>query len=231
MSAATGLESDFQPLKITFTLGSPVVLANEHALHLDALLAWSEASNAETHGVEDFWSCGDDLGEMLGIAHGPDGQWVWQASRLLFTPASDVMTMNMIRKYEPWGFMEAQDSGLIGTRMNQVNISTGPYKAYRFDLLYRWMEKVECWCIGDATALRASLDRVTGIGKMVRNGFGLVADYTIEEDAAALEKWKLRTMPLGFDRCPGIDYAEVMATVRVPYWQKLNQVHAIEPIV
>lgn len=219
-------------LKITFTFTGPVVVDSEYPIHLDALVAWCAVDEAESFGAANAWAAGDELGHIFGKAEGSDGQWVWQASRLHFTPASERFMMNMIRKCDPLLYMEGYDRGLIdGRKRGAINSGSGQERAYQFLMPYQWFERAEAWCLGDREALEEALARLRAIGKLTRNGFGRIKDVQVEADDSAAERWKVRTLPVGFTGASGTVYAPSLQCLRAPYWKKTNRVLANEPVV
>lgn len=219
-------------LKVTFTFAGPVVLDSEYPIHLDALVAWCAVEDAQSFGAPNAWAAGDDLGHIFGRADSSDGEWVWQASRLHFTPASERFMMNMIRKCDPLSYMDGYDRGLIDGRMRgSINSGSGQERAYQFLMPYQWFSCAEAWCLGEREALEDALTHLRAIGKLTRNGFGQIKNFRIEEDQSAEARWKVRTLPLGIEGASGVLYAPSMQCLRAPYWKKVNRVLANEPLM
>jgi len=230
---------NMQPLKVTFTLSHPVVFDNEYSIHLDALLAWARVQDAIDAGSSNPWPEGDDL-PLAKAGQGAD--WVWQASRLFFTPETPRELINMQRKSDPEMFYKDFDEGLWTIRNKagevvkgktppKINTQSGQYRAYQYYVSAQWMSKVEAWCIGDLDKVKALLDRITHIGKMGRSGFGTVASCTVEIAPAASVNWALRALPMDVKPCTGVEYAPVMSPPRAPYWDKQRRVQMMEPVV
>ena len=76
----------------------------------------------------------DELGHILGRSEiGHEGQWVWQASRLHFTPASERFFMSMIRKCDPLLYLDGFERGLIHGRTRKlIDSGSGHERAYQF---------------------------------------------------------------------------------------------------
>ena len=227
------------PLKITFTFGSPVVVDSEYPIHLDALLAWARVQENIALGMANAWQFGDDL-PLARAGEGTD--WVWQASRLLFTPKMGRQIVNMLRESSPEQFYADFDEelwcndkcpGKAGKGRKKppvIQTRSGQYRAYMYYVSTQWMERAEAWCVGDPARVREMLNRIESVGKMGRNGFGIIASVNVEEDQAAIELWRLRVLPEGIDRLHGTEYAPVMSPPRAPYWDKLARVPMCEPI-
>lgn len=223
-----------QPLKVTFRFSSPVVMDSEYGIHLDGLLAWAVADEAERFGSSSAWEDAQDLHYLLEKAEDADsGEWVWKASQVIFQPASERFFFNMIRKADPLTYLEGIDAGHIHQRRERSYIDTqsGSLRAYQLLAPYQWMEKAECWCIGDQEAIQEHLAHVTSLGKMRRNGYGALASIVVEPDPAAITLWKLRTLPVGMTGAPGHQYAETLQCLSAPYWDRRKRVMAKEPIL
>lgn len=221
-----------QPFKVTFTFQSPVVTDSEYPIHLDALAAWAVSDEAEAAWSKTAWADADDLSFALDSESNENGQ-VWKASRLIFTPQTERVMMNMIRKSKPETIMEDYDAGRFThpRQVNSINTNSGQYRAYQMFVAHQWMEKAEAWGVGDIDVVAELLSRLKNVGKMGRNGFGLIASIEVMPCAEAEVQWRLRVLPNGMDGVPGVDYAPGHHCLRAPYWNKENQVVAQEPIV
>jgi CRISPR type IV-associated protein Csf3 len=221
-----------EPLKITFTFSSPIVLVSDYPIHLDALLAFAVSQDAEDAGSENPWADSEDLSHLFE-SYGEGEDMVWKASKLNFTPMSEPGTMNMIRKTDPEKIMYDHDAGKFKPKrkLTRVDTQKGQMKAYQWLCYYQWMEKAEAYCIGDAEEIEDMLTYIKFVGKQGRNGYGVVKDIVVEPCAEAKQKWMNRVMPESFkDEQEEIQYAKAMHCLRPPYWKKLNRVVALEPV-
>jgi CRISPR type IV-associated protein Csf3 len=220
------------PFKVTFTLTSPVVTDSEYPVHLDALLAWAEADEAEAFGQDNPWELADDLSHLLD-SEGEGDHLVWKASILRFTPASEKLPINMTRKCNPEDYLRDLDRGAFKPKrsLTRVNTRSGQLRAFKFYALCQWMEKVEAWGVGDLDLVRERLGRLHNIGKLARNGFGMIREVVVEPCDEAAELWRVRVLPKGIKGAKGVHYAPGLHCLRAPYWKKINQVEALEPIV
>lgn len=220
------------PLKIDFKLASPVVVDSEYPIHLDGLLAWARVKEAEEGGDPNPWAAGDDL-PLAKAGSGDD--WVWQASRLLFVPATPRQLVNMQRKCDPDRFYGDFERGLWkpsrGDSPPTINTMSGQLRAYQFYTSVQWMARVEAWCVGDTDRIQTLLDRVEHIGKMGRNGFGQVLQVTVSEDSTANDHWRLRALPNDVAGVEGVEYAQAYHPPRAPYWDKVRRVQMREPVI
>jgi len=231
-----------EPFKVEITFSAPMFIDSEYPIHLDALLAYAVVKEAEEYGEENPWEVGNDLSAILEKSDGE--QWVWKASRLLFTPLSGLLFQNMIRRSDPdkfyqdvgvyWQGKVASDAKPLGIRPDTFNVKTdsGHQKGYQWLAASQWMKKAEAYCIGDIDALTHYLNQLTHIGKVGRNGFGTIKSITITKAGRTdTKKWKLRNLPLNEDDEGVAEFAHVSGCLHAPYWKKTNRVIVKEPII
>lgn len=231
-----------EPLKITFTFHMPVLIDSEYPIHLDALMAFAVAKEAEECGLPNAWELADDLSAYLDKTEGE--QWVWKASRLIFTPASGIMFQNMIRKSDPMRYFEdlgkfwvngkvSEDKplGRINPDTFKIDTGSGQQRGYQWLAASQWIEKAEAWVIGDKEALESMLtSKIKYVGKAGRNGYGRIRDITVESTSDS-GQWMLRVLPSGMQGLQGIQYEPVSMCLRAPYWKKTSRVIAQEPLI
>lgn len=220
------------PFKVTFRFISPVVTDSEYPIHLDALIAWAAVNEAEAAGSDDAWAEGDDLSFALDSAENEHGR-VWKTSRLIFTPLTERVQMNMIRKSDPEKTMEDYDAGHFKhpRTVNSINTNSGQYRAYQMFIAHQWIEKAEAWGVGDIEVVKILLSRLRNVGKKGSNGFGRIESFDVEPCSEADVQWRLRVLPHGMEGVPGVTYAPGFHCLRAPYWENLKQVEAMEPII
>jgi len=229
-----------EPLKITIELATPVVTESEYPIYLDALLSYAASKEAEAAGLADAWKAGEDL--PLGRA-GQGDDWVYQASMLIFTPIAPRELVNMQRKASPemfyrdfelglWGF-PALKSGKENTKEPPtINTLSGQFRAYQYYTSTQWMSHACAYCIGDKEAITRLLKQLTHIGKMGRNGWGLIDSITVESDPCAESKWALRVLPAGIQSpLSDVEYMPVLSAPRAPYWNKQTHIEMQGPAV
>lgn len=219
------------PLKIEFQLGTPVVIDSEYPIHLDGLLAWSRVQEAIRLGDTNPWGASDDL--PIAKA-GQNEDWVWQASRLVFKYCTPRQLVNMQRRSEPDRIYRDYERGLWRAKRKDgpptINTNSGQLRAYQFYTSVQWASHAEAWCVGDPDRVRELLDKIEHIGKMGRNGFGQVSNILVTEDDEALERWRLRVLPIDVPRLSGVDYTLGLQTPRAPYWEKSRRVPMFDPV-
>ena len=219
------------PLKVTITFRSPLIQHNDNPIHLDALLAWCLSNEAEECDDDNPWDADNQLVSVLEKAYAPNGDWVWKASRLVFTPLSGVAFINQTRRTDATEYLDAKDKGVLLMGPETLRTDRGNQKSYQFLVGYQWMAKAEAWCVGDADAVIDLMSRLRGVGKMVRNGYGLIQNFTIDLREEAADKWRLRALPIEMDGVDGVTYYPVQQCLRPPYWRKECQIITREPLV
>ena len=220
------------PLKITFRFASPVVVDSEYPINLDALLAWSRVREAEEAKDTLPWLLQDDL--PLDKA-GAGDDWVWKASQLLFSAAAPRQLVNQQRKCDPdrfyRDFQNKHWKAMRGDNAPTINPLSGQFRAYQFYVSTQWMARAEAWCIGNIDRVKALISRIDHVGKMGRNGFGLIKSIDVEIDPAASEQWKLRALPADVAGAPGMQYFDSLSPPRAPYWEEQRRVRMREPVI
>lgn len=227
-----------QALKIQFHFGAPIQVDSEYPIHLDALIAASVAREAESLGDADPWRTADDLSLYLEKTDGD--AWVWKASALQFEAVQRTDALfdghNTVRRSDPdryyddfkAGFWQASRADSAPT----IDTQSGSLRGYQWLSRAKWMAGATAWAVGDAEAVAEALGRIAYIGKAGRNGFGRVVDVRVTPASAEeCDNWMLRWLPDGMPGKTGVQYAQVQACLRAPYWRKTARVSALEPIV
>ena len=226
-----------EPLKITFRFASPVVVDSEYPVFLDGLLAYAAVLEAKEKNDENAWA----KSEELPLAKAGDGaDWVFKASRLVFTPLANREIVNMQRKSSPEMFYDDYNSGLWGhPKLKEgahrnpptINTMSGQFRAYQYYVSTQWMDNAVAWCVGNKEEIERLLATLSHVGKMGRNGFGLIESITVEHEPDAETKWALRVLPVGIAGVSGTEYVPVSSPPRAPYWDKLRRVEMMEPLI
>lgn len=204
-----------EPLRVTWKFSSPKAVS-PHATHLDDLVAWAVVNRATKSGLYDA-----PFLERENLPLAEEGG-VWKASRIIFTPASEVFLVPFIRRGNPIDFAEAKRAGIFESNKNQFTVGTGPYKAFDLRLPVQWIKSATAWCIGDREEITSLLSDVTTIGKWWKNGYGRVKSLTVEQaDTTEAERWRERALPAGSGmELPGVQYSLAQGRYRPPYWEK-----------
>jgi CRISPR type IV-associated protein Csf3 len=147
---------------------------------------------------------------------------------------SEPFALNQIRKTDPQKIQEDYDNSLFNTKRKLTRIDTmsGQQRGYQWLNFCQWMQKAEAFAIGDIEEIQEMLFNIEFIGKQGRNGYGAIRDITVEPCPDAEQKWQLRVLPETFlPTIKGVDFAPAMHCLKPPYWQKMNRVVAMEPII
>ena len=222
-----------QPFVVDFEFASPICRESEYPIHLDALLAYAQMKELEEMGEADPWGASEDLSAYL--AKTDSQEWCWKASWIKFEPLDIRRFVNTIRRSDAKLIYDALESGFwepIGLRLAkyQVNSGSGQLRAYQWLLPIQWV-RGKAWGVGNIEEVEYLLkSRISYIGKQGRNGYGRIKSITVSpaSEGEALN-WMYRSMSVVPERSP-FTYTEMYATVRPPYWKKLNRIHAFEPI-
>ena len=208
-----------KPLRITFTLRSPMVLP-ERPIHLDSIVGCAAYRNAERSGAADPRTELDSL--PFARATGPDGQWVWQASQLLLEQEGGIFWTHYVRSYEVNAWAAGRERGHWQGNKNAIRVGSGPMKAFAITQPMGHIRRAVAWGVGDADAIDFLLrQEIVALGRNTRQGWGRIDSIAIEDAPAGEEGfWQRRVLPqsLGEFKLPG-HYAGT-ASVRPPYWDR-----------
>lgn len=137
---------------------------------------------------------------------------------------------------QPWWIAEGIDhwnkrfdtqfAGLVdfGKRRGKVIIEQGAYKAYHMPVFYRVTDRVEWYCLGNQERITELLATVTHIGKKRSQGWGRIANWTVEQwpdDWSRCRNGRLtRGIPI-FDTTQPVDL--MLYGLHPPYYSHWNQ--------
>lgn len=229
------------PFKVTFTFLAPIFVDSEYPLHLDALIAYAVMRDAEKMGAEDPWREAEDLSVCLARTNGEE--WVWKASRLVFTPLTGFMFTNMVRRalieqaYDDLGKFwiggrvnEKQPMG-INEHSTPIKSDSGQQRGYQLLTVSQWVQTAEAWGVGEIEAVRYYLNTIRYIGKQGRNGYGQIKSIVVEPCPEGNEKWRLRNLPEKETGLKNTSYEPVISNLRPPYWKKTTRSIIKEPMI
>jgi hypothetical protein len=125
----------------------------------------------------------------------------------------------------------------------QVNTTGGPLKSYRLPLRVRRVGRVAWLCVGDRREIVKLLRYVSAIGKKLSQGYGRVAEWTVERiDVDRHEWWPwwvdspggpvlMRPLPQEWAGLPAglLGWRLWYGGVTDPYWHPDRQREIIEP--
>lgn len=221
----TRASSAWRPLVVTAQMQEPVV-TNGTGVHLDGILAWGAFAAYErrrdrpplppmtsTH-CTDFslplatWRLGD--------------VWGWCASAAQW-PVSTIRGTEYVRRKPPESEYKQH------TRAGRYDLALGAAKAQNKPVPVAFARTLTWYALGDADAVRALLEDVTHIGKLVGHGHGAVmawdvapteSDWSIERDGVLT-----RRMPGGWNGRS----ATHNGAIRAPYHHRTRLCAAVGP--
>jgi CRISPR type IV-associated protein Csf3 len=220
----------FEPLKIRWTLVRPMI-ARTHEIHLDALLARARVIEAG----ED-WSVQHDLPLERAVA---GDAWCFKASALVFEPAEAMRLTHMTRRTDPTRIaLDGDCGGVLKLRLAEINTGSGPLKGYSWFQSTQWVSEASAWCVGDAERIAEMLVHIQSLGKLGRNGFGLIDGFEIAPaPEPEVNHWLYRSLPVEFNGADelaiadsiGVSYAQGLGRCTPPYWSS-EKALMLEPV-
>lgn len=223
--ADTRSDTRWRPLVVTAQMMEPVVTTGT-GLHLDGVLSWGafvlysrDSGNPplppmSSTQVEDF---------TLPLATWRFGSsWGWCASAAQW-PTHTIHRTEYVRRKPP----EAEYKRL--GRFGAYDYGVGPAKAVNKPIPTSFARTLTWYALGDADGVRACLEEVRAIGKLMAHGHGTVMSWTVEESA---EDWSIerngqlmRRMPGGW----GGRASTHMGMIRAPYHHRTRLCAAVGP--
>lgn len=220
----------FEPLKIQWTLVRPM-LARTHEIHLDALLARARVIEA----CED-WSAQHDLPLERAVV---GDAWCFKASALVFDPAEAMRLTHMTRRTDPTRIaLDGDRGGVLKLRQAEINTGSGHLKGYSWFQSTQWVRKACAWCVGDAERISELLVHIQSLGKLGRNGFGLIDGFDVGlAPVSEVNHWLYRALPCEFQGTAemvkadaiGVNYAQGLGRCMPPYWSS-EKALMLEPV-
>lgn len=209
-----------KPIRITFQFAN-LVSVSDSPLHLDGLLAWVAVEQARQNDEADL----DRAAVSLPLARSGKPE-VWCASALQFDYVSPPSFRTLVRKTDVEDYAAAVTQGRISLSRprDQLPVGSGPLRNYLVSYSVRQAASASAWCIGDIDAVRTLLTEIKHVGRFGRMGFGLVVGTTVEHDADAMTKWKLRHLPWQEE-----GYIPCIGNFQAPYWDKTTMTEVYAP--
>ena len=240
-------EASYLPLRVSWRMATPWV-PPAFGLHFDGLLAWAVVQEALVRGAPP--AAYEELLTQLPLArHVTPAGTCWQASLVrpvkILGSERRYMTaktpVEFIGQYEERAKASLRQRGLPDKLKGGAGVDTvrGFFKAAAFYVPLQHVAVLEAYCIGDPDRISELLDRVKSIGAKGRCGFGSVAeiidadgkllpDFSVEEDTAALTRWRYRVLP-EVSAEEQADYIPVQARLVPPYWEGVDVQLAYRP--
>lgn len=214
--------SSWRPLRIVAQMQEPVV-TNGDPIHIDGILAWGAYA---THPNRDelppmtSTSCVDFALPLATWRIGTT--WGWCASAAQW-PVETIRRTEHVRRKPP------QHEYIQLTTQRSYDYGVGPAKAVNKPVPTAFARTLHWYALGDEDGVRALLDHVTHIGKLMGHGHGAVlawvvevteADWSIERDGRLM-----RRMPAGWGGRPMTH----RGGLRPPYHHRTRHGDAVGP--
>jgi CRISPR type IV-associated protein Csf3 len=216
-----------QPLKITVTLRTGMVLPEQH-LHLDALLGslrvrYAKKEHGEGINPRDYHY---DIPVDRFIAS--SGEWVFKASAFKLVDRHHKAVWMQTGRVNLEEAARHRSEGWLNLRANKPITAGGPFKTSLYHLPLVW-GSLEAYCVGDATGVQNLLSECHQIGGRRGVGMGQVQSITVEPISADDCDWQYRAMPADTPNL-GKTHALAVAGIRAPYWDRRSHLSALVPI-
>lgn len=218
-----------QALRIDWKLQRPMV-CRTHEIHLDSLLAWARVQEA---GGD--WTARHDL-PLEVERHGED--WCFKASIVVFNNLEPVRLMHMVRRTDPTQIALDGNGGGLLLKMATIDTGSRHLKGYSWHQATQMCDTATAWCVGDLDRVTELLGRVQSLGKLSRNSFGLIREFSVAPaEPQEAERWMIRALPAGFEggsvvqnaRAAGVEFALMQGRHQPPYWSP-EKARVLEPI-
>jgi len=222
---STQNQNNFQNLRITALLSSPVAVFDDYSPSLDALLEWLWL---DERGLASSAPRPADIIQVdLPVKKGYLGEeWYWCCSSPHYLLDREQTTKFRKR----WDYQDKHCNW--GKKKAKFSTSEGHTKSYDLPLYLRTINQIDWFCVGDRAEFQQLLNNCPNIGKKRSYGYGKVQSWKVEEFP---EDWHLfrngylaRPIPaeLLFKHCgtPKDDNISCMNWAwRPPYWLGENK--------
>ncbi|MEM3480656.1 MAG: hypothetical protein QXP84_07665 [Candidatus Korarchaeum sp.] len=211
----------YEPLKITFELRTPVVLAHPW-LHFDGILAHMALRDALGPGYFDLPSKAAIGWEKIVEKKSPlplakfcvEGDCIFKASVALFETEGFQLTTIYKR------FFEAKAHEI--RKAKKVDVVRGPFRSWALRLPYVPSKKAVFYAVGDEEEIGKLLRHLPGLGKKTAIGFGEIRSFTIErseDNSLVMDGIAMRPIPVKMLR----SFSEAfLLACSPPYWLREN---------
>lgn len=204
------------PVKVTFTLRTPMVVPNVDKF-LDALLSWAAVQQAEFEDEPDPIA----LQHHIGIAkHHVGDQWCFMAGKMAYDWIGDPLEVHYIKRSRLSDYTDAWFDGVLNKRP-YFSGSTGLTKAGSYLQPVQWVKTVSAYAvIDDMARFQELLPWVTHIGKLHHRDYGGVTSFDVTVDEAANDLWHFRNLPMGSPMAK--DHIRGIGSLVSPYWSRMQ---------
>ena len=218
-----------EPLRVRAHLANSFSAADPWSPSLDGILAYYQLR--ERLGEEEF-ALGmtghrplvtpDDL-PLERVTWGE--QWWWATSAPIVAVAARY-TRHFHRRFDA-----DQAERYLDPRVRRVQVSAGPYKAYRHARTHTVTRQIVWHCIGDGAEIRRLLRLCTAVGFGRGQGYGTVTGWTVTAEGAdetLARFW--RPLPADYAAAHGVDGPRLAWGIRPPGRMPENRTLCVMPV-
>ncbi len=214
------------PLKITAHLADGRLNSADGIVMLDSILyhAWFWKHKPEV--LQGMGTVEYDGYTGLPLRQLPCNRWA--ASRGIYEETGQ--TVEHINKRP--NFFNADKIQRLDMEKGLISDSVGQYRAYRIPNVIRTVKdgKITFWAMGHKDEVQAMLDCIPAVGKKYAAGYGIVADWTVEDCEQDYSLWHpehglMRPVEVDSDEATGLEmsgYPVMQYGIKPPYWKTKN---------
>lgn len=214
------------PIKVTARLADGRINSADGIVMLDSILyhAWFRKHRPEV--LQGMGSVEYDGYTGLPLRKLPGNRWT--ASRGIYEEIGQ--TVEHINKRP--NFFNADKINRLDMDKGLISDSVGQYRAYRIPNVIRTVKDgiITFWAMGHADEVKALLDCIPAVGKKCAAGYGIVADWTVEECDNDYSLWHpdyglMRPVEVDSNEAQGLNlsgYPVMQYGVKPPYWKAKN---------
>jgi hypothetical protein len=227
----TFFQYSFEPLEITFTLNTPVLLSFPW-INFDGLIARFQYQDV-LEEVFDLLPRRQVVPELEAIplpvkkvtfTSNGKADYFYDCSISEFADNATIGTIALNKTFH------ASEAAHYVSRLKYIQKSRGQYKLYHMQLPTNYSSSVTFRCIGDYPRLNYLLSKIRHLGKKTGSGFGEINRYTITQKdfshAYCEGPRVLRPIPKTFFPNPASWHLEVNTmsnlSYKPPYWAAAN---------
>lgn len=214
------------PIKVTAHLADGRLNSADGIVMLDSILyhAWFWKHKPEV--LQGMGTVEYDGYTGLPLRQLPGNRWA--ASRGIYEEIGQAV--EHINKRP--NFFNADKISRLDMEKGLISDSVGQYRAYRIPNVIRTIKdgKITFWAMGHADEVKALLDCIPAVGKKYAAGYGIVADWAVEECEEDYSLWHpehglMRPVEVESDEAAGLEMSEYPVMeygVKPPYWKIKN---------
>lgn len=214
------------PIKVTAHLADGRINSADGIVMLDSILyhAWFWKHRPEV--LQGMGSVEYDGYTGLPLRKLPGNRWA--ASRGIYEEIGQ--TVEHINKRP--NFFNADKINRLDMDKGLISDSVGQYRAYRIPNVIRTVKDgiITFWAMGHADEVQAMLNCIPAVGKKYAAGYGIVANWIVEEYENDYSLWHpehglMRPVEVDSDEAQGLDlsgYPVMQYGVKPPYWKAKN---------